>query len=165
MPTGRGARGAGRITQGAGHRAQGAGLGASGVGRGVRGANARGMEVATHFQVVAVSAEARRFFSDEQKLAIALESDQPGASVSGVARKHGIVTGLLFRWRVEFGIGRKARLATVRVPEGMVLPMDLVQPPPGMVSVTLENEARVFVPEGSDPDVVRLEMAREGAVS
>ena len=43
--------------------------------------------------------------------------------------------------------------------------MDLVQPPPGMVSVTLENEARVFVPEGSDPDVVRLEMAREGAVS
>ena len=107
----------------------------------------------------------RRFFSDEQKLAIALESDQPGASVSGVAHKHGIVTGLLFRWRVEFGIGRKARLATVRVPEGMVLPMDLVQPPPGMVSVTLENEARVFVPEGSDPDVVRLEMAREGAVS
>ena len=35
----------------------------------------------------------RRFFSDEQKRAIALESDQPGVSVSQVARKHGIVTG------------------------------------------------------------------------
>ena len=39
----------------------------------------------------------RRFFSEEQKLAIALERDQPGVSVSQVARKHGIVTGLLFR--------------------------------------------------------------------
>lgn len=32
----------------------------------------------------------RRFFSDEEKHAIALESDQPGVSVSQVARKHGI---------------------------------------------------------------------------
>ena len=32
---------------------------------------------------------ARRFFSDEHKLAIAEESGQPGATVSGVARKHG----------------------------------------------------------------------------
>jgi hypothetical protein len=39
----------------------------------------------------------RRFLSDEDKHAIALESDQPGVSVSQVARKHGIVTGMLFR--------------------------------------------------------------------
>ncbi|WP_246680614.1 transposase [Mesorhizobium sp. B2-4-13] len=37
----------------------------------------------------------RRFFSDAEKRAIALESDRPGVSVSQVARKHGIVTGLL----------------------------------------------------------------------
>src|SRR6266700_6953812 len=31
-----------------------------------------------------------------------------------IARKHGIVTGLLFRWRVEFGVAQKkrARLAS-----------------------------------------------------
>ncbi|WP_409977745.1 MULTISPECIES: IS66 family insertion sequence element accessory protein TnpA [unclassified Bradyrhizobium] len=40
---------------------------------------------------------ARRFFSDEEKLAIARETEMPGAKVSAVARKHGIVTGLLFR--------------------------------------------------------------------
>jgi hypothetical protein len=41
----------------------------------------------------APSTSARRFFSDEQKLAIAMESRQPGATVSGAAHKHGIVTG------------------------------------------------------------------------
>jgi len=103
---------------------------------------------------------ARRVFTDEQKLAIARESDQPGTSVSATARKHGIVTGLLFRWRVEFGIGQNARakLATVLVPEGMPLPMDLVKPPAGMMAMTLEDGARVFVPEGSDPEAVLLEM-------
>ena len=110
---------------------------------------------------------ARRFFSDEQKLAIALESDQPGAKVSTVARKHGIVTGLLFRWRVEFGIGQKvrARLVTVRVPKGLSLPMELVQPPAGMMAMTLADGARVFVPEGSDPDAVQLELAGKEASS
>lgn len=104
---------------------------------------------------------ARRVFTDEQKLAIARESDLPGTSVSATARKHGIVTGLLFRWRVEFGIGQnaRARLATVLVPEGRPLPMDLVKPPAGMMAMTLEDGARVFVPEGSDPEAVLLEMS------
>jgi transposase-like protein len=59
---------------------------------------------------------ARRFFSD----AIALESDQPGLSVSHVARKHGIVTGMLFRWRVQFGVAQKkrAKLAPVALTDG-----------------------------------------------
>ncbi|WP_246739760.1 transposase [Bradyrhizobium aeschynomenes] len=42
-------------------------------------------------------APVRRFFSDEEKLAIAKETELSGAKVSAVARKHGIVTGLLFR--------------------------------------------------------------------
>lgn len=110
---------------------------------------------------------ARRFFSDEQKLAIARESDQPGTSVSATARKHGIVTGLLFRWRVEFGIGQnaRARLATVLVPEGRPLPMDLMKPPAGMMAMTLEDGARVFVPEGSDPEAVLLEMSGRETLS
>ncbi|WP_312874169.1 transposase [Aminobacter ciceronei] len=31
-------------------------------------------------------------------------------SVSAVARKHGIVTGMLFRWRVQFGLHRRSGL-------------------------------------------------------
>ena len=56
----------------------------------------------------------RRFFADEQKRATVLESDQPGVSVSQVARKHGIATGLLFRWRAVRRGAAEARQAHVR---------------------------------------------------
>lgn len=110
----------------------------------------------------------RRFFSDEQKRAIALESDRPGVSVSAVARKHGIVTGMLFRWRVEFGITQKkrARLAPVAnadEPASIAVLHDLLQPPDGMIVVELSDGRRVFAPEGSDPDAVRAHVAAQEA--
>ena len=103
---------------------------------------------------------ARRFFSDEQKLAIVLETEQPCTTVSSVARKHGIVTGLLFRWRVQFGVTQKKRanLAPVALADGMAATRvlrNLVQPPEGMVAVDLTNGQRVFAAAGSDPDVAR----------
>lgn len=103
----------------------------------------------------------RRFFSDEQKLAIALETEQPGVSVSAVARKHGIVTGLLFRWRSQFGFAQKkrARLAPVALPNGVTgahLLQNLVQAPDGMTAIELSDGRRVFAPIGSDPEVVRM---------
>lgn len=41
----------------------------------------------------------RRRWSTEDKLAIVQESSAPGASVSWVARRHGIAPNLLFTWR------------------------------------------------------------------
>ena len=102
----------------------------------------------------------RRIFTDEQKHAIALETEQPGVTVSSVARKHGIVTGLLFRWRVQFGVTlkKRAKLAPVMLvdstPAALLL-RDLVQPPDGMTAVDLADGRRVFAPVGSDPDIVR----------
>jgi len=52
------------------------------------------------FDVVATT---RRSWSREQKRAIVAELDGKGASVSEVARRHGIHSGQLFRWRREFG--------------------------------------------------------------
>ncbi|RWI72246.1 MAG: IS66 family insertion sequence hypothetical protein [Mesorhizobium sp.] len=111
----------------------------------------------------------RRFFSDEQKRAIALESGQPGVSVSQVARRHGIVTGMLFRWRVQFGVAQKQRatLAPVMLPDGVPatrLLRDLVQPPDGMTAIDLPDGRRVFVPDGSDRDAVHAQAEREGTV-
>ncbi|PYE85187.1 IS66 family insertion sequence element accessory protein TnpA [Phyllobacterium leguminum] len=108
----------------------------------------------------------RRFFSDEEKHAIALESDQPGVSVSAVARKHGIVTGMLFRWRVQFGIAQKkrARLASVAnadKPESTAVLHDLLQPPDGMMVFDLADGRQVFAPEGSDPDAVRAHVTAQ----
>ena len=49
-----------------------------------------------------VVASTRRSSSREQKLAIVAEVGVSGASVSQVARRHGLNAGLLFRWRREF---------------------------------------------------------------
>jgi hypothetical protein len=43
----------------------------------------------------------RRAFSDEDKRRIVEEASQPGASLSAVARRYGIVARVLFRWKQE----------------------------------------------------------------
>ena len=110
----------------------------------------------------------RRFFTDDQKRAIALESDQPGVSVSQVARKHGIVTGLLFRWRVQFGVTQRkgAKLAPVALTDdapAILRLRDLLQPPNGMTAIDLPDGRRVFAPAGVDPYAVREQVAGDGA--
>lgn len=102
----------------------------------------------------------RRVFTEEEKLAIVLETEKPDATVSQVARDHGIVTSMLFRWRANLGFGRSkhAKLAAVKMAEGqsgaLVLP-DLLRPADGMTAVELGDGRRVFAPEGSDPETVR----------
>lgn len=61
----------------------------------------------------------RRKFTDEEKRAIVMETLHAGESVSSVARRHGIVTSMLFRWRVQFGFGGddSAQLVLVEVIE------------------------------------------------
>jgi len=54
------------------------------------------------FDVVAAT---RRSWSRAQKAAIAAEVGVSGASVSQVARRHGLNAGLLFRWRREYQSG------------------------------------------------------------
>lgn len=59
----------------------------------------------------------RRSFADEEKLAIVMET--PGVSVAAVCRRHGIVTSMVFRWRVQSGFAQKrcAKLVPVAVTE------------------------------------------------
>ena len=110
----------------------------------------------------------RRSFTDAEKRAIVLETEQPGATVSQVARAHRIVTSVLFRWRAELGFGRgkPAKLAAVRITdeprngkrgtdaELVVLP-DILPIPADAVAVELADGRRVFAPAGSDPEAVR----------
>lgn len=102
----------------------------------------------------------RRRFSDDEKLAIVTESEFPGATAAEICRRHGIVTSMLFRWRVQHGFSKRpaAKLATVTVTglqSGALVLSDLLQPPDGMTVVELEDGRRVFVAENSDPDAVR----------
>lgn len=114
----------------------------------------------------------RRTFSDEQRRAIVAETQLPGATVSAVARNHGVVTSMVFRWRAQMGLGQdeRARLARVRlvgdglkaagqaVTAGIPLPI-----PEGAVAVDLGDGRRVFAPPGSDPDEVRRYVAQREA--
>ena len=114
----------------------------------------------------------RRSFTNAEKRAIVLETEQPGATVSQVARAHRIVTSVLFRWRAEFGFGKgkAAHLVAVRIAdeqrsgdrnagaEAVVL-QDVLPIPPGAVAVELADGRRVFAPPGSDPEDVRRYIA------
>lgn len=53
----------------------------------------------------------RRRWSTEAKLAIVQESVAPGASVSRVARDHGIAPNQLFTWRRRYGDAARRQVA------------------------------------------------------
>ncbi|WP_315792732.1 MULTISPECIES: hypothetical protein [unclassified Bradyrhizobium] len=79
-----------------------------------------------------------------------------------------MVTGLLFRWRAQFGIAQKKRskLARVVLADDMFAARalrDLVRPPEGMMAIDLGNGLRVFAPAGSDPDAVRAQIDSDEA--
>ena len=90
-----------------------------------------------------------------------------------VCRRHGIVTSMVFRWRVQFGFAQKnrAKLVPVAVTEDgptasstPVVLHDLLQPSDGMTAVDLQDGRRVFAPIGSDPEAVRRHVSdREAA--
>jgi hypothetical protein len=113
----------------------------------------------------------RRSFTDEEKFAIVLESDQSDVRVAEVCRRHGIVSSMMFR-RIQFGFAQKkaAKLATVVQPvEGIGVSFppfvlnDLLQPPDSMMVVDLDDGRRVFAPIGCDPDVVRKHVPEQEA--
>lgn len=107
----------------------------------------------------------RRRFSDADKVAIVLECEHPGVSAAAVARRHGIATSMIFRWRVQFGYGRdeRAKLATVRLrgdcAGAAVVLSDLMPKPDGMAAFDLPDGRRVFAPVGADPETVLRHVA------
>ena len=48
--------------------------------------------------------ERRRRYSDEDKARLVAEAGQPGQGVHAVARRHGVCSSLLYRWRRD-GVG------------------------------------------------------------
>lgn len=114
----------------------------------------------------------RRSFSLKEKRAIVLEMELPNVTVSEVARRHKIVTSMLFRWRRQFDVIKqeKANLKTVvvidRAPKYKSSDdflQDLRPSTKGKIVVDLPDGRQVFVEEGSDPDDVRAYIAKQEA--
>jgi transposase len=76
--------------------------------------------------------ERRRRFSVEQKLAVVSEALEPGANMSAVARRHGLLPAQVYKWR------RLAELGVI----GMTGASEL----PAFVAVNIAQEADVSLP-------------------
>ena len=72
--------------------------------------------------------ERRRRFSVEQKLAVLTEATAPGASMSEVARRYGLLPAQVYKWR------RLAELGVIGVPGASELP--------SFVAVEIAREVR-----------------------
>ena len=111
----------------------------------------------------------RRRWSTEEKIAILLQAERDGSTISSVGQALGISASVLFRWRDQFGMGREkpAVIMPVRVAEQWdrkvagrpSLLADLLPRPDGMIELELGDGRRVFAPEGSDPETVEREVA------
>jgi transposase len=72
----------------------------------------------------------RRRYSLEFKLKVVKETFAPGASVAGVARRHGLNSNLLFGWRKQFRDGKLGVGSARKLP-----------PPAGFVEITQADAA------------------------
>ena len=93
----------------------------------------------------------RRTYSDEEKRRLVAESFEPGASVSGIAQRHGMNANLLFTWR------RQMRPAPAGESAMELIPVEIVGAPEaspvttaladrrGAIEMTLAGGARILV--------------------
>ena len=115
--------------------------------------------------VVDYVATTRRRWSKSQKRSILAEVDAPGGSVSEVARRHGLHTSLLFRWRRDLGTKPAPRSASspppAFVPLTLPAPMPAAPPAPpsperaDVIEIVLTSGRTVRVGSGVDVTVLR----------
>ena len=90
-----------------------------------------------------VVAGTRRSWSREQKRAILVEADDPTTTASAVARRHGLHSSLLFRWRRAALTERQAtRPAPKASPQPAFIPLAL--PAPAVTTVEAANGSGVI---------------------
>ena len=110
----------------------------------------------------------RRNFSEADKRRIVEETCREGASVSGVARRYGIGTRLLFSWKQELAPAAKAETTflPVSITDATEQSAEVPQSVPGPAPVIVERSApgieveliggrRVRFERDADPETVR----------
>jgi transposase len=95
-----------------------------------------------------ITAETRRRWSSEGKRAIVEEAARTTTSVSEVARRHGIASSLLFRWRREFADADRKQVA----PAGLPARQDRSS---GRIEIELAGGRRIRVDAAVDVGVLK----------
>lgn len=108
-----------------------------------------------------VVAGTRRAWSPEEKRTIVAEANDPATTVSAVARRHGLHSSLLFRWRRD---ARRQERAAGYPAQPAFVPLALpapAEPPPeahaaaGVIAIELSGGHRLRVEGAVDPAVLR----------
>ena len=108
--------------------------------------------------------QARRRWSEEDKRRLVADTFGPGATVHGVARRHGVSPSQLFAWRKLYRVGAGIeRAVPARVPGFAVVEVapamppsvaDVVPAPSGLIEIELAGGDRVRISGAADPEVV-----------
>jgi transposase len=108
-----------------------------------------------------VVAGTRRSWTREQKLGILAEANNSAMTVSAVARRHGVASSLLFRWRRE---ALDAEPTAARPPQPAFVPLCLPgpvskdsceRPRPGTIEIELATGHRMRADASVDIGVLR----------
>ena len=107
-----------------------------------------------------VVAGTRRSWSMEEKRAIVAEAQATTTSISEVARRHGLHTSLLFRWRRDSGDRDRAGVRPeppTFIPLALPAPTAVASPTEslGRIEIELAGGHRVRAAAGADPAVLR----------
>ena len=94
----------------------------------------------------------RRNWSAEDKARIVAESLAPGASVSAIARTHGLTSAQLFRWRRDGGAAQPSRTPALSFAP-VVLSESEPSVPMAMIEIELKG-ARLRVPSSTRPATI-----------
>ena len=107
-----------------------------------------------------VTMSTRRIWSAADKRAIVAEAEEPGATVSMVARRHNLHSSLLFRWRRDALAKTSAGDVSsppVFIPLALPGPVDPPQPAPalGVIEIELAGGHRLRTEGKVDVGVLR----------
>lgn len=107
--------------------------------------------------------ERRRRWTDDQKLSILSEADAPGSSASEVCRRHGISSGLFYKWRSwrqQLDSDGQPNTDLPSFAEVQVAPERLPSlPATGVIEIELPGGSRVRVDSSVDITALRRVLA------
>jgi transposase len=109
--------------------------------------------------------QARRRWSEADKRRLVAETMGPGATVHGVARRHGVSPSQLFAWRKLYrvGAGIERAVSAPEVPGFAAVEIAPATPPSvadvvpalsGLIEIELAGGDRVRISGAADPEVV-----------